>query len=240
MSKYKSWEEWLEEIGKRESSNNYSAVNKYGYLGRYQMGEGALSDTGYYRGSSSGNTQEWKGSFTGKNNVYSKEDYLNNPQVQDNAMKEYAKKQWQILQGNGSTKYVGSKINGIDITPSGLIAMAHLKGAGYVGQYVKSNGSDIKYDGFGTSPEEYLKKFGGYDVSEIIDPNYYAPMISRNNENTTNRVLNQGAKIISGVANQMFPVKSVPSEVVDNAPIQPPLTREEFLKRIRRQRMGLE
>lgn len=52
MTKYKTLEEWLEELAKRESNGNYSAVNPFGYLGKYQMGEGALTDVGYYNGRS--------------------------------------------------------------------------------------------------------------------------------------------------------------------------------------------
>lgn len=34
-------------LGKRESSNNYSAINQFGYLGKYQFGAAALIDLGY-------------------------------------------------------------------------------------------------------------------------------------------------------------------------------------------------
>lgn len=47
MNKYKPFEEWLEDLGFSESSNNYQAVNPFVYIGKYQMGEGALIDTGY-------------------------------------------------------------------------------------------------------------------------------------------------------------------------------------------------
>ena len=57
MTKYKTLEEWLEELAKRESNGNYSAVNPFGYLGKYQMGEGALTDVGYYNGRSPGNNE---------------------------------------------------------------------------------------------------------------------------------------------------------------------------------------
>ncbi len=38
MAKYRSLDEWLEELAKKESSGNYSAVNYAGYLGKYQLG----------------------------------------------------------------------------------------------------------------------------------------------------------------------------------------------------------
>ena len=67
----------------------------------------------------------------------------------------------------GADKYLGKKINGITITKSGLLAGAHLKGAGCVINYLKSEGKNNACDAFGTSVETYLKKFAGYDVTGI-------------------------------------------------------------------------
>ncbi|MCM1004252.1 MAG: hypothetical protein NC408_07925 [Candidatus Gastranaerophilales bacterium] len=203
------------------------------------MGEAALSDAGYYNGKSPGYNQEWRGEFSGKDNVKNKEDFLKNAQAQENAIRDYMKKQWQILQSNGSTKYIGSKINGIDITPSGLLAMGHLKGGGYVSKYLGTNGTKLEKDGFGTNPEEYLKKFGGYDVSEITDPNYYAPTFGGTQSSMADKMLNQGRNVISGVASKVMPPSSSVDKAINNVPIQPPLTDEEWYKRLKRQRMGL-
>ena len=40
---------YLETLGKKESSGNYLAKNTRGYLGKYQMGEEAMVDAGYYK-----------------------------------------------------------------------------------------------------------------------------------------------------------------------------------------------
>ena len=62
---------------------------------------------------------------------------------------------------------VGKRINGIRITESGILAAAHLAGAGNVKKFLRSNG-DFKFsDAFGTSIEEYMSKFAGYDMSNI-------------------------------------------------------------------------
>ena len=45
----KSFEHFLYDLGARESGGNYKAFNKYGYAGKYQMGEAALIDAGYYK-----------------------------------------------------------------------------------------------------------------------------------------------------------------------------------------------
>jgi uncharacterized protein with ParB-like and HNH nuclease domain len=62
---------------------------------------------------------------------------------------------------------VGKKINGIEITESGILAAAHLAGAGNVKKYLRSNGEKNAFDAFGTDVEQYMKRFGGYDTSFI-------------------------------------------------------------------------
>ena len=44
----KGTKEFLNDLGARESCGNYKAFNKYGYAGKYQMGEAAMVDAGYY------------------------------------------------------------------------------------------------------------------------------------------------------------------------------------------------
>lgn len=239
MVRYKSLEEFLEALGFRESSGNYAAVNQIGYLGKYQMGDLALTDAGYYKPNSKGKSNDWSGQFTGKDNVYSKEDFLNNPQAQENAIRAYMRKQWKYLKDNGATNAVGSQINGIDITQSGLLGGAHLVGSGSMGDYVNSNGTNIPKDGNKISVEEYLKKFSGYDVSTIIDPNYDSPKFTGDKTDFANKVINQGSNLITNVANKVSPFTQIPESITKNYPIQPPLTEEEWLKRLRRQRMGL-
>ena len=92
---------------------------------------------------------------------------MNNPKAQENAQIIFKKRQWGYLRAVGADKFVGKIINGYTITPSGLLAGAHLKGAGSVSTYLKSNGQRIEKDAFGTSVESYMKKFAGYDVKEI-------------------------------------------------------------------------
>jgi len=76
MKKYKSLEELFKELGFSESSGKYNIVNSAGYLGKYQMGGSALTDAGYYKLNPNGKENDWLGTFTGKDNVNSKEDFL--------------------------------------------------------------------------------------------------------------------------------------------------------------------
>ncbi len=163
----KTFQQFLNDLGARESAGNYKAFNKYGYAGKYQMGEAALVDAGYYRKYSGIYNNDWRGEFTGKDGVWSIQDFLNNPKAQENAQIVFKKKQWGYLKAVGADKYTGLIINGYKITPSGLLAGAHLKGAGSVITYLKSGGKSISKDAFGTSVESYMKQFADYDVSEV-------------------------------------------------------------------------
>ena len=157
---------FLDDLAILESGGNYKAFNKYGYAGKYQMGEMAMIDAGYYIKRGNFNN-DWSGKFTGKDKVYSIKDFLNNPQAQENAQLIFKKKQWGYLKSVGADKYLGEKINGYIITQSGLLAGAHLKGAGSIIKYLKSNGKYNSTAAFGTSVESYMKRFAGYDVSKI-------------------------------------------------------------------------
>ena len=165
----KTLQQFLNDLGARESGGNYKAFNKYGYAGKYQMGEAALIDAGYYKKPSCIYNNDWSGIFTGKDGVKSIQDFLNNPTAQENAQITFKKKQWGYLKAVGAHKYLGKTINGILITQSGLLAGAHLKGAGSVIKYLSTNGKEIGKDAFGTSVESYIKQFANYDVTEITN-----------------------------------------------------------------------
>lgn len=176
----KTLDKFYNDLGVRESGGNYSSVNKYGYVGKYQMGEAAMIDAGYYKKPSGKYNNDWSGQFTGKDGVYSLQDFLKNKQAQENAQKAFKQAQWNQLKAIGADKYIGKEINGIKITQSGLLAAAHLKGPVAVKEYLQSDGKNIPKDAFGTSVESYMKKFEGYDVSSVT-----GIKDSKTNENTS-------------------------------------------------------
>ncbi|MBE7712442.1 MAG: hypothetical protein E7Z87_01715 [Cyanobacteria bacterium SIG26] len=189
----KTYNEFLKKLGFSESSGNYRAVNSSGYLGKYQMGEMALVEAGYYKPKNRYNNK-WDGTFTGKNGVYSKEDFLNNPQAQEKAIIDYQRAQWKDLKRRGLEKYLWKEVNGIRITPAAMLAGSHLKGPSNVHKYLKNNGriADIdRVDGYGTSIDSYMDKFSNYDVSNITgitDPNdTYMQILGDNYKNPTPR-----------------------------------------------------
>ncbi len=133
-------------LGARESNGLYRIVNSFGYIGKYQFGRLALRSIG----------------------IFDSEEFLNDPQLQEKAFDALVAKNKWILR-NEIKAFEGRRIDGIRITESGILAAAHLGGAGSVRKYLRSNGANSFSDGFGTSIKTYLKKFSGYDVSEI-DP----------------------------------------------------------------------
>ncbi|OIQ38898.1 MAG: hypothetical protein BM563_05170 [Bacteroidetes bacterium MedPE-SWsnd-G1] len=133
-----------EAVGFKESRNRYHIVNKFGYLGKYQFGKSTLK----------------------RLKIYNVENFLKNPETQERAFKALCSLNKHILRKD-IKRSVGKTINGIEITESGILAAAHLSGAGNVKKYLRSNGGNNLSDAFGTSIEYYMTKFSGYDVSWI-------------------------------------------------------------------------
>ncbi len=131
-------------LGIRESNGLYKIVNSYGYMGKYQFGKLALKSIG----------------------ITDSKSFLNNPLIQEKAFDALVSKNKWILREE-IERFDGKKIGGITITESGILAAAHLGGAGSVRRFLRSNGLNGFNDGFGTSIKTYLKKFSGYDVSLI-------------------------------------------------------------------------
>ena len=129
----------------KESQGKYTVVNTLGYLGKYQFGRTTL--------------QRFK--------IYNTQAFLRNPELQEKAFIALCKVNKWILRKD-MLRSVGKTINGIKITESGILAAAHLGGAGNVKKFLRSNGANHFSDAYGSSIQSYLKKFGGYDVSNIV------------------------------------------------------------------------
>jgi len=133
-----------EALAFKESQGKYTVVNTLGYLGKYQFGKTTLL----------------------RFKIYNTKAFLNNPELQEKAFKALCKVNKWILRKD-IQRCVGKTINGITISTSGILAAAHLSGAGNVKKFLRSNGTRNFSDAYGSSIESYLKKFGGYDVSSL-------------------------------------------------------------------------
>ncbi len=159
----KTYDAFFEALGQRESSGNYSAIQKrYGYLGKYQMGEAALIDCGYYKRDGKITNSFLDQFWTGKDEVKSRQDFLDNHQAQENAIREYMKVQWRYIIAKDLDRFAGQTREGLLFTVSGLLAGAHLGGHGRLETYLKDNQLDP--DGNGVFVTEYIQKFAGYET----------------------------------------------------------------------------
>ena len=131
---------FLTDIGFRESGNRYDITNTWGYMGKYQFGKATLKGLGF---------------------KVTRKEFLNNPQLQEEAMMALLLHNKEKLQ-----KYIdvfdGKTINGMYISESGILAAAHLGGQGSVKRYFK-NGKVFK-DAYGTKITSYMELFSGYDI----------------------------------------------------------------------------
>ena len=133
---------FLDEVGFRESSNNYKAVNQFGYLGKYQFGRKTLNAIGF--------------------KAISNYEFLSNPEIQEEAMLVLLQKNKHTLRRE-IKKYVGETVNGIYITESGILAAAHLGGAGNVRKFFRK-GHEFE-DGNGTKMTSYMIRFADYNLN---------------------------------------------------------------------------
>lgn len=131
---------FLTDIGFRESGNRYDITNTWGYMGKYQFGKSTLKGLGF---------------------EVTRKEFLNNPQLQEEAMMALLLHNKEKLQTYIDT-FDGQTINGMYISESGILAAAHLGGQGSVKRYFR-NGKVFK-DAYGTKITSYMKQFSGYDI----------------------------------------------------------------------------
>ena len=137
----KNHSKFLEDLGMRESSGNYKAVNQFGYLGKYQFGRKTLNALGFDK--------------------VSNREFLANASIQEEAMFALLLHNKRILRRQ-IEKYHGQTINGIYITESGILAAAHLAGPGNVKKFFRK-GYEF-HDGNGTKMTSYMVKFSDYQL----------------------------------------------------------------------------
>ncbi|MFH2031477.1 MAG: hypothetical protein ABIJ40_12825 [Bacteroidota bacterium] len=152
----KDFYEFREAIGMRESSNNYQAVNRFGFCGRFQFGKPRLWDLGY---SLDGYKPHWY-NFRDKKPL-TKFEFLNNKELQDLIFFQHVQDCIKQIKNKGLDKHICTYVNKVKVTMSGLVAGMHLGGLGSLTKWLV--GIPFR-DGFGTSIQEYIEKFSDYDL----------------------------------------------------------------------------
>lgn len=188
----KTYQDYFDTLGFRESSSipggtqHYDTQNSAGFIGKYQFGEAALFDLGYYgidKSDSNLFKNDWVGNWSGKGGIHSKQDYLSMGSAQETIIQDWHKILWGRIQFLGLDKYQDQILNGKLITTSGMLAASHLIGAGSVSSdvaglkgYLLSGAISSPADGNGTTADEYMAFFEGFktpftadhDTAEII------------------------------------------------------------------------
>ncbi|SRX76062.1 peptidoglycan-binding protein LysM [Aequorivita antarctica] len=141
----KSYVGFKEALGFKESRGNYHIVNDYGYMGKYQFSRATLRMMGF------------------KNT----DNFLYDTRQQEAAFMAYTSLNKWVLRKD-IKRYAGKTIGGVKVTESGILAAAHLAGAGNVKKFLRSAGENRFEDANGTSIRYYLKMFSGYDTSHIV------------------------------------------------------------------------
>lgn len=136
-----SHQAFLDAIGFRESGNRYDVVNRYGYMGKYQFGKRTLKGLGI---------------------KVTQDEFLNSPYIQEKAMYALLRQNKRSLR-KYIEKYNGKYVHGVLVTESGLLAAAHLGGAGSVKKWFRTG--KVRKDGNGVKITSYMKQFGGYDLN---------------------------------------------------------------------------
>jgi hypothetical protein len=144
-------QDYVNTIGTRESGNRYDTINTIGFVGRYQFGTLALKDLGYIKSSASNRNSAMKddSNWTGKDGITSLVAFLVSKEVQEKAMVDYTNLNYRYLTRIGGIR------DGDDLsTIAGMLAGAHLLGAGGMNKWRAGNGGR---DAYGTTGDEYFE-----------------------------------------------------------------------------------
>ena len=132
---------FMHDVAMRESNNTPTAINKRGYLGKYQFHQRTLHQLGIF---------------------VSDETFLNDESLQDSAMVLLLKKNDASLR-TLIKQYSGQYYDGVYVTRSGILAGAHLVGIGGVQTFFNvAISPHPTQDSNGTTVQDYMTEFSGY------------------------------------------------------------------------------
>lgn len=141
------FDRFINDLGHRESGNNWLSVNCIGCFGEWQFAESTVHFLGYK------NITLRK--FKSDPNIFPRE-------MQRKVLESLIKVNLVLLKDY--EHYIGDTIKGVVVTKSGLIAASHLGGARSVKLFLASEGRVNKADVLGTSVRDYMKRFGIYEL----------------------------------------------------------------------------
>lgn len=141
------FERFINDLGFRESGNNWLSINRIGCFGEWQFSESTLRYLGYRK--------------------ITLRKFRANPEIFPRTM------QLKVLRAlirvnrvllSDYQHFIGDTIQGVRITRSGMIAASHLGGAGSLKKFLDSGGKINRKDVLGTSIYDYLRIFSNYEL----------------------------------------------------------------------------
>ena len=111
------------------------------FAGRYQFGDARLADYNAVAGTN-----------------YTAKDMLNMPEAEQEKIADWHFKDIsQYIKSEGLDKFIGTEINGVTLTESSLVAVAHLGGKSGLKQFLITDGKYNEKDSNGTSLTDYAR-----------------------------------------------------------------------------------
>src|SRR5579883_1351856 len=168
--------DFFQALGVRETGSLNAPYNtppnQYGFMGKYQFGEALLEAIGYYQKSPNSRENSWQGHWLEKSQVSNTTEFLNNKNnVQERAIRSAFSHNWNSIEnqlrqrGRSLKNYLGRRIEDTIITPSGILAAAHVEGDQNVVKLLVEGRES--FDQNGTSNLCYLKEFANYKVPRL-------------------------------------------------------------------------
>ena len=144
---YEQMDLFIAHLATKESNNRWDVINQIGCMGKWQIAPITLRQFGY-------------GHITPQR-------FRQNPEIFPEELQHQVL--LALLKSNEIALkdyffYCGQTIKGVEITKSGLLAAAHLGGAGGVKQFLLTMGNVNRKDINKTSIKHYLQEFGGYEL----------------------------------------------------------------------------
>lgn len=153
------YEDFLHALAVAESSDRYDVKNRYGYLGRYQMGKLALQEAGFLDES-----ETWT-ELAKSYGITSESDFLNSVEGQNAAVFLFHKRIWEYIRYYELDAYVGKTYQGVEVTESGLLAACHLVGASAMQTALEQD--EPVCDANSMHAADYMERFSGFDISGV-------------------------------------------------------------------------
>jgi hypothetical protein len=142
---------FINDLGYRESLNNWVCINRIGCFGEWQFAESTLKYLGFRKVTL---------------RKFKSDPFIFPRKMQEDALRALIRVNLTYL--SSYEKYIGKTIKGITVTKSGMIAASHLGGAGSLKRFLESGGKTDHKDAFGTAVSNYLKKFSNYDIEQKL------------------------------------------------------------------------